>query len=139
MSKEDYQKLMDQTFKGSFISNTLAKLLSKEISPEDFKKLLSQKKSEIASKNPSLSEKQKYQLLMISKDEILEKPSQPTLSTKILESNEKSEKNEKNEVKKGIQNDFPFYYLLLTISALGLSMLMTAAQYKIRKACFNFQ
>ena len=76
---------------------------------------------------------------MISKDEILEKPSQPTLSTKILESNEKSEKNEKNEVKKGIQNDFPFYYLLLTISALGLSMLMTAAQYKIRKACFNFQ
>ena len=34
MSNPDYQKLMDMTFKGSFISNTLTKLLKKEISPE---------------------------------------------------------------------------------------------------------
>ena len=44
MSKEDYQKIMDQTFIGSFISNALAKLLSKEITLQDFNKLLSQKK-----------------------------------------------------------------------------------------------
>ena len=133
MSKEDYQKLMDQTFKGSFISNSLTKLLSKEISPEDFNKLLSQKKSEISSKNPSLSEEQKYQLLMTSKDEILEKPSQTNESTKLLDNNEKSEKIEKNEIKKTIRNNFPFYYILLTISALGLSMLMTAINIKLGK------
>ena len=133
MSKEDYQKLMDQTFKGSFISNALTKLLSKEISLQDFNKLLSQKKTEISSKNPSLSEEQKYQLLMISKDETPEKPSQPSESTKLLENNEKTEKNEKNELQKSIQNNFPFYYLILTISALALSMLMTAANIKLGK------
>ena len=108
MSKEDYQKLMDQTFKGSFISNALTKLLSKELSPQDFNKLLTQKKSEISSKNPSLSEEQKYQLLMISKDETPEKPSQPSESTKLLENNEKTEKNEKMSYKNQFRTIFHF-------------------------------
>ena len=63
---------------------------------------------------------------MISKDEIFEKPSQPNTTSKILEINEKSEKIEKNELKKSIQKDFPFYYIILTVSAVCLSMLMTA-------------
>ena len=61
------------------------------------------------------------------------KTSQPNTTSKILESNEKSEKIEKNEVKKAIQNNFPFYYIILTISALGLSMLMTAVNIKLGK------
>ena len=129
MSNPDYQKLMDMTFKGSFISNTLTKLLKKEISPEDFNKLLAQKKTEISAKNPSLSEEQKYQILMITKDEVVDTPNQ-TSSPKISES---SEKPEKNDIKKGIHNNFPFYYIALYITILGLSMLMTAANIKLGK------
>ena len=129
MSNPDYQKLMDMTFKGSFISNTLTKLLKKEISPEDFNKLLSQKKAEISAKNPSLSEEQKYQILMITKDEVGDTLNQ-TSSPKISESNGKPEKN---DVKKGIHNNFPFYYIALYITILGLSMLMTAANIKLGK------
>ena len=129
MSNPDYQKLMDITFKGSFISNTLTKLLKKEISPEDFNKLVSQKKSEISEKNPSLSEEQKYQMLMIAKDEVLETPIQ-TSSQKISESYEKPEKS---DIKKAIHNNFPFYYIVLYITILSLSMLMTAANIKLGK------
>ena len=126
MRKADFQKLMDLTFKGSFISNNIAKLLSKEISPEDFNKLLSQKKAEISSKNPSLSEEQKYQMLMLAKDEIIESQSQPN-------SSKTEKKNEKNEVKKSIFNNCPFFYIIILVSALGLSMLMTAANIKLGK------
>lgn len=130
MSKSDYQKLMDMTFKGSFISNSLTKLLSKEISTEDFNKLLSQKKSEISSKNPSLSEEQKYQMLMISKDEIPEAPYQTNSESQKIKNDEKSEKS---EIKKAIHNNFPFYYIIVLVSALSLSMLMTAANIKLGK------
>jgi hypothetical protein len=129
MSKSDYQKLMDQTFKGSFISNTLTKLLSKEISPEDFKKLISEKRSEISSKNPSSTEDQKYQLLMLAKDEKVDSSS--TISSqKVIESIDKSEKD---SPKKIIQNNLPLYFILVLLSALFLSMLMTASNIKLGK------
>ena len=129
MSKSDYQKLMDQTFKGSFISNTLTKLLSKEISPEDFKKLISEKRSEISSKNPSSTEDQKYQLLMLAKDEKADSSS--TISSqKVIESIDKSEKD---SPKKIIQNNLPLYFILVLLSALFLSMLMTASNIKLGK------
>ena len=128
MSKPDYQKLMDITFKGSFISNVMTKLLTKEISPEDFNKLLSQKKSEISAKNPSLSEEQKYQMLMIAKDEIVDAKNQ-TPSQKV----DSKENTEKNDVKKIIHNNFPFYYIVIYITILSLSMLMTAANIKLGK------
>jgi hypothetical protein len=129
MSKSDYQKLMDQTFKGSFISNTLTKLLSKEISPEDFKKLISEKRSEISSKNPSSTEDQKYQLLMLAKDEKVDSSS--TISSqKVIESIDKSEKD---SPKKIIQNNLPLYFILVLLGALFLSMLMTASNIKLGK------
>ena len=129
MSKLDYQKLMDQTFKGSFISNTLTKLLSKEISPEDFKKLISEKKSEISAKNSSSTEVQKYQLLMMAKDEKTD--SSTTISSqKVIESFDKSEKD---SAKKIIQNNMPFYFILVLICTLFLSMLMTASNIKLGK------
>ena len=129
MSKSDYQKLMDQTFKGSFISNTLTKLLSKEISPEDFKKLISEKKSEISAKNSSSTEVQKYQLLMMAKDEKTD--SSTTISSqKVIESFDKSEKD---SAKKIIQNNMPFYFILVLICTLFLSMLMTASNIKLGK------
>jgi hypothetical protein len=129
MSKSDYQKLMDQTFKGSFISNTLTKLLSKEISPEDFKKLISEKRSEISSKNPSSTEDQKYQLLMLAKDEKADSSS--TISSqKVIESIDKSEKD---SPKKIIQNNLPLYFILVLLGALFLSMLMTASNIKLGK------
>ena len=129
MSKSDYQTLMDQTFKGSFISNTLTKLLSKEISPEDFKKLISEKRSEISSKNPSSTEEQKYQLLMLANDEKTD--STTTISSqKVIESFDKSEKD---SPKKIIQNSMPFYFILVLLSTLFLSMLMTASNIKLGK------
>ena len=94
MNKQDFQKLMDTTFKGSFLSNTLTKLYTKEISPEDFKQLISQKRTEISSKNPSLSEDQKYQVLMMADDDKKETESQPTSSTKLLETKDKPEKSD---------------------------------------------
>ena len=126
MSKSDFQKLMDLTFKGSFISNNLTKLFIKEISIEDFNKLISQKKAEISSKNPSLSEEQKYQILMSAKEEIVDSQSQPNSSKKV-------DSEKKSEVKKSIFNNFPFFYIVLLVSALGLSMLMTAANIKLGK------
>ena len=129
MSKSDYQKLMDQTFKGSFISNTLTKLLSKEISPEDFKKLISEKKSEISAKNSSSTEEQKYQLLMMAKDEKTDS-STTTSSQKVIDSFDKSEKD---STKKIIQNNMPFYFILVLICTLFLSMLMTASNIKLGK------
>ena len=129
MSKSDYQTLMDQTFKGSFISNSLTKLLSKEISPEDFKKLISEKRSEISSKNPSSTEEQKYQLLMLANDEKTD--STTTISSqKVIESFDKSEKD---SPKKIIQNSMPLYFILVLLGTLFLSMLMTASNIKLGK------
>lgn len=129
MRKSDYQKLMDQTFKGSFISNALTKLLSKEISPEDFKKLISEKKSEISAKNSSSTEEQKYQLLMMATDEKTDSTT-TTSSQKVIESFDKSEKD---SAKKIIQNNMPFYFILAMLCALFLSMLMTASNIKLGK------
>ena len=133
MSKQDYKKLMDLAFKGPFISTILTKLLSKEISPDDFKKIISEKKSEISSKNPTLSEEQKYQLLMTAPDE-RENPTPSSSSQKVLETNEKSEKIEtKLDTKKVIQNNFPFYFIIALVSLLSLSMLMAALNIKFGK------
>lgn len=129
MSKSDYQKLMDQTFRGSFISNSLTKLLSKEISLEDFKKLISAKKSEISSKNPSSTEEQKYQLLMSANDEKTDS-STTVSSQKVIESFDKSEKD---SPKKIMQNNLPFYFIIVLFCTLFLSMLMTASNIKLGK------
>lgn len=131
MSRQDYQKIMDLTFKGSFLSNNLAKLLSKEITPEDYKKLLSQKISEISAKNPSLTEDQKYQLLMTAKDAKIETPTQTITPPKVSENYEKPEKG---EVHKTLQNNFSTVYIMLLLFTLGLSMLMTAGNIKLGKA-----
>ena len=127
MSKQDYQKVMDMTFKGSFLSNNLAKLLSKEISLEDYKKLLLQKISEISSKNPSSTEDQKYQMLMTAKDEQIETPNTPQ---KLVENFDKSEKS---ETRKTFLNNFSTIYILLLFVTLGLSMLMTGLNLKLGK------
>ena len=133
MNKQDYKNLMDLAFKGPFISNILTKLLSKELSPDDFKKIISEKKSEISSKNPSLSEEQKYQLLMIAPDE-KENPTLSSSSQKVLESNEKSEKNDaKLDTKKVIENSFPFYFIIVLVCFLSLSMLMAGLNIKFGK------
>ena len=127
MSKQEYQKIMDMTFKGSFLSNNLAKLLSKEISVEDYKKLLLQKVSEISSKNPSSTEEQKYQMLMTAKDEKIETPNQSNTTQKLVENSEKS------ETKKTFLNNFTTIYLLLLFVTLGLSVLMTGLNLKLGK------
>ena len=128
MNKQDFQNLMDTTFKSSFLSNNLTKLFSKEISPEDFKKLVNQKKSEISSNNPSLTEDQKYQLLMLLKDE-KETTSQPTSSTKV----ESTEKPDKTDLKKSVISSYSFYYIILLVSSLYLSILMTGFNIKLGK------
>ena len=130
MNKQDFQKLMDTTFKGSFLSNTLTKLYTKEISPEVFKQLISQKKTEISSKNPSLTEDQKYQMLMTAKDDKSEASSQPTSTSKVLETKEKPEKT---ELKKFAKFNLPFYYIILLVSTLSISILMTAPNIKLGK------
>ncbi len=130
MSKKEYQDLMNFTFRSSFISNNLTKLFSKEISLEEFKKLISQKKSEISTKNPSLTEEQKYQILMGSNDEKVETTVQPNISPKEIENNNKVEKN---EIKKTVCNNFPFLYIILLSSCLGLSILMTSVNIKLGK------
>lgn len=129
MSKQDYKKLMDLAFKGPFISTILTKLLSKEISPDDFKKIISEKKSEISSKNPSLTEDQKYQLLMVLKDEKKETTNLPTSSTKV----ESTEKPDKSDLKKSVINSYSFYYIILLVSSLYLSILMTGFNIKLGK------
>ena len=130
MSKQDYQKVMDMTFKGSFLSNNLAKLLSKEISLDDYKKLLLQKISEISSKNPSSTEEQKYQMLMTAKDDKIETPNQSSETQKLIENFEKSEKS---EIKRTFLNNFSTIYILLLFLTLGLSMLMTGLNLKLGK------
>ena len=90
MNKSKYDELMKLTFKGSFIANTLTKLLLNEISPKEYTKLILSKKSEISSKNKSLTEDQKYDLLMRttdSKNETFEK--NVTSSNKISDVDEK--------------------------------------------------
>ena len=90
MNKSQYDELMKLTFKGTFMINTLTKLLSNEISPEEYTKLILSKKSEISSKNKSLTEDQKYDLLMRttdSKNETFEK--NVTSSNKISDVDEK--------------------------------------------------
>ena len=130
MSKKEFQDLMNFTFKSSFISNNLTKLFSKEISPEEFKKIVSQKKSEIAKKNPSLTEEEKYKIFMGSNDEKVETTIQPNVSQKDVENDIKLEKS---GIKKSIFNYFPFIYIILLISSLGLSILMTSANIKLGK------
>lgn len=129
MNKQDFQNLMDTTFKSSFLSNNLTKLFAKEISPEEFQKLVNQKKSEISSKNPSLTEDQKYQLLMVLKDEKKETKNQPTSSTKV----ESTEKPDKSDLKKSVINSYSFYYIILLVSSLYLSILMTGFNIKLGK------
>ena len=130
MSKQDYQKIMDMTFKSSFLSNNLAKLLSKEISVEDYKKSLLQKISEISSKNPSLTEDQKYQMLMTSKDDKIETPNQSSETQKLIEN---CEKTDKIDATKTFLNNFTTIYILLLFITLGLSMLMTGLNLKLGK------
>jgi hypothetical protein len=131
MNKQDFQKLMDTTFKGSFLSNTLTKLYTKEISPEDFKQLISQKRNEISSKNPSLSEDQKYQVLMMADDDKKETESQPTSSTKLLENKDKPEKSDLKQ--SAIKFNLPLLYIIILVSTLALSILMTAPTIKLGK------
>ena len=121
MDKLDFQKLMEQTFKSTFLVNILTKLYSKEISQEDFKKLLKEKKLEIEKQNPSFTESQKYQALMTSSEEKLE-ISTPT--PKLSETKEKSETPDKND-KKFLPN-FPFYYLLILLFIYCSSLFLTA-------------
>ena len=127
MDKLDFQKLMEQTFKSTFLINLLTKLYAKEISPEDFKKLLSKKKLEIAKQNPSFTEMEKYQALMTINEEKLEIASS---TPKVLETKEKSITTEK----KGIfLPNFPFYYLFLLLFIYTSSLIMTAGNVKFGK------
>ena len=128
MDKLDFQKLMEQTFKSPFLVNILTKLYSKEISQEDYKKLLSEKKSEIEKQNPSFTETQKYQALMTSTEEKLEIPSS---SSKLLETKEKTETPEKKE--KQFLPNFPFYYILVLLFIYSSSLFLTASNVKFGK------
>ena len=128
MDKLDFQKLMEQTFKSPFLVNILTKLYSKEISQEDYKKLLSEKKSEIEKQNPSFTETQKYQALMTSTEEKLEIPSS---SSKLLEPKEKSETPEKKE--KQFLPNFPFYYIIVLLFIYSSSLFLTASNVKFGK------
>ena len=128
MDKLDFQKLMEQTFKSPFLVNILTKLYSKEISQEDYKKLLSEKKSEIEKQNPSFTETQKYQALMTSTEEKLEIPSS---SSKLLEPKEKTETPEKKE--KQFLPNFPFYYIIVLLFIYSSSLFLTASNVKFGK------
>ena len=128
MDKLDFQKLMEQTFKSPFLVNILTKLYSKEISQEDYKKLLSEKKSEIEKQNPSFTETQKYQALMTSTEEKLEIPNS---SSKLLEPKEKSETPEKKE--KQFLPNFPFYYIIVLLFIYSSSLFLTASNVKFGK------
>ena len=90
MDKLDFQKLMEQTFKSNFIINLLTKLYSKEISKEDYIKLLNEKKSEITRQNPSFTEIQRYHTLMTLNEE---KIVISTSSTNIVETKDKFDNN----------------------------------------------
>ena len=130
MDKLDFQKLMEQTFKSTFLVNLLTKLYSKEISQEDFKKLLKEKKLEIEKQNPSFTESQKYQALMTSSEEKLEIS---TSTPKLSETKEKSETPDKNEKDKKFLPNFPFYYLLILLFIYCSSLFLTASNVKFGK------
>ena len=130
MDKLDFQKLMEQTFKSTFLVNLLTKLYSKEITQEDFKKLLKEKKLEIEKQNPSFTESQKYQALMTSSEEKLEIS---TSTPKLSETKEKSETPDKNEKDKKFLPNFPFYYLLILLFIYCSSLFLTASNVKFGK------
>ena len=127
MEKVDFQKLMEQTFKSSFLVNILTKLYAKEISQEDFKKLLNEKKLEITKQNPSFTEMEKYQALMTISEEKLEVSNS---TTKVIETKEKPITPESKGI---IQQTFPFYYLIMLLCVYSLSLFMTASNVKFGK------
>lgn len=127
MDKVDFQKLMEQTFKSSFLVNILTKLYAKEISQEDFKKLLNEKKLEITKQNPSFTEMEKYQALMTISEEKLEVSNS---TTKVIETKEKPITPESKGI---IQQTFPFYYLIMLLCVYSLSLFMTASNVKFGK------
>ena len=128
MDKQEYQKLMEQTFKSSFIVNILTKLYTKEISREEFKKILNSKKLEIAQQNPSFSEVQKYQTLMLINEEKIEITNS---TSKSLETKTKSDNN--SDTKKLLKLSFPFYYLFILLFVYSSSLLLTARNIKFGK------
>jgi hypothetical protein len=127
MDKVDFQKLMEQTFKSSFLVNLLTKLYAKEITQEDFKKLLNEKKLEITKQNPSFTEMQNYQALMTISEEKLEVSNS---TTKVIETKEKPITPESKGI---IQQTFPFYYLIMLLCVYSLSLFMTASNVKFGK------
>ena len=127
MDKVDFQKLMEQTFKSSFLVKILTKLYAKEISQEDFKKLLNEKKLEITKQNPSFTEMEKYQALMTISEEKLEVSNS---TTKVIETKEKPITPESKGI---IQQTFPFYYLIMLLCVYSLSLFMTASNVKFGK------
>ena len=127
MDKVDFQKLMEQTFKSSFLVNLLTKLYAKEITQEDFKKLLNEKKLEITKQNPSFTEMEKYQALMTISEEKLEVSNS---KTKVIETKEKPITPESKGI---IQQTFPFYYLIMLLCVYSLSLFMTASNVKFGK------
>ena len=124
MDIHDFQKLMKQTFKSNFIISLLTKLYAKEISQEDYKKILNEKKSEIARQNPSFSEMQQYQTLMTINEEKIEISSS---STNIIETKDKSEKN------KIIKSNLSFYYIFVLLFIYCSALFMTASNVKFEK------
>ena len=127
MDKLEFQKLMEQTFKSSFIINLLTKLYAKEISKEDFKQLLNEKKSEITKQNPSLTEMQKYQTLMTINEEKIEISNS---STNIVETKDKTENSDKNKV---IKSNLAFYYISVLLFIYCSSLFMTVSNVKFGK------
>ena len=126
MDSLEFQKLMEHTFKSSFIVNILSKLYSKEISKEDYIKLLNEKKSEIAKQNPSLSEIGKYQKLMTISDEKIE-----TLSTNATSESLKTKiKTDNIDTKKIIKFSYSFYYILFLLIVFTSSLLLSAKNVK---------
>jgi len=127
MDKVDFQKLMEQTFKSSFLVNILTKLYAKEISQEDFKKLLNEKKLEISKQHPSFTEMEKYQALMTVSEEKLEVSN---TATKVVETKEKPTTP---EIKGIVQQSFPFYYIIMLLCVYSLSLFLTASNVKFGK------
>ena len=124
MDKLDYQKLMEQTFKSNFIINLLTKLYAKEITKEDYIKIINEKKSEIVRQNPSFTEIQKYQTLMTLNEEKIEISSS---SSNIIETKDKSDKN------KIIKSNLAFYYIFVLLFIYCSALFMTASNIKFGK------
>ena len=124
MDKLDYQKLMEQTFKSNFIINLLTKLYAKEITKEDYIKIINEKKSEIVRQNPSFTDIQKYQTLMTLNEEKIEISSS---SSNIIETKDKSDKN------KIIKSNLAFYYIFVLLFIYCSALFMTASNIKFGK------